>query len=155
MSNTVQQIDVVPDAIDENNPFENAFVAQAVPMKTEKQARAHLNLETARTWKIINPNRKNAVGEPVGYKFMPGDNCFPLASKNAWWRKRAGFVDHHVWVTPYREDERFALATIRIKAAAVMGCRCGRNRIDPLRTPTWSFGTPLAIHTFLVPKTIR
>lgn len=108
MSNTVQQIDVVPDAIDENNPFENAFVAQAVPMKTEKQARAHLNLETARTWKIVNPNRKNAVGEPVGYKFMPGDNCFPLASKNAWWRKRAGFVDHHVWVTPYREDERFA-----------------------------------------------
>ncbi len=108
MSNTVQQIDVVPDPIDENNPFENAFVAQAVSMKTEKQARAHLNLETARTWKIVNPDRKNAVGEPVGYKFMPGDNCFPMASKNAWWRKRAGFVDHHVWVTPYRDDECFA-----------------------------------------------
>lgn len=26
MNNTVQQIDVVPDTIDENNPFENAFV---------------------------------------------------------------------------------------------------------------------------------
>lgn len=107
-NNTVQQVDVVPDPIDENNPFENAFVAQAVPMKSEKQARAHLNLETARTWKIVNSNRKNAVGESVGYKFMPGDNCFPMASKNAWWRKRAGFVDHHVWVTPYRDDECFA-----------------------------------------------
>lgn len=108
MNNTVQQIDVLPDAIDENNPFENAFVAQAVPMKSEKQARAHLKLETARTWKIVNPNRKNKVGESVGYKFMPGDNCFPMASKNAWWRKRAGFVDHHVWITPYREEECFA-----------------------------------------------
>ena len=50
----------------------------------------------------------NDVGEPVGYKFLPGDNCFPFASKNAWWRKRAGFVNHHVWVTPFREEERHA-----------------------------------------------
>ena len=76
-------------------------------LKTEKQARAHLNLETARTWKIVNPNVRNAVGEPVGYKFMPGDNSFPFASPNAWWRKRAGFVNHHVWVTPYRDDEKY------------------------------------------------
>jgi primary-amine oxidase len=106
--NTVQQIDAVADPIDENNPFENAFVAKATPMLTEKQARANLNLETARTWKIVNSAKKNHVGQPVGYKFMPGDNCFPLASKNAWWRKRAGFVDHHVWVTPYKEEECFA-----------------------------------------------
>ena len=36
---------------------------------------------------------QNAVGEPVGYKFLPGDNAFPFASPNAWWRKRAGFVE--------------------------------------------------------------
>lgn len=108
MSNTVQQIDVVADPVDENNPFENAFVARATPLISEKQARANLNLETARTWKVVNPSRKNAVGESVGYKFMAGDNCFPLASKNAWWRKRAGFVENHVWVTPYREEECFA-----------------------------------------------
>jgi primary-amine oxidase len=43
----------------------------------------------------------------VGYKFFPGDNAYPLASKNAWWRKRAGFVENHVWVTPHRDDENF------------------------------------------------
>ena len=32
---------------------------------------------------------KNRVGEPVGYKLLPGDNSFPFASPNAWWRKRA------------------------------------------------------------------
>jgi primary-amine oxidase len=67
-----------------------------------------LNFETARTWKIINPGVTNALGEPVGYKFLPGDNSIPFASPNAWWRKRAGFVNHHVWVTPYSEEERFA-----------------------------------------------
>ncbi len=108
VANTVQQVDVVADPLDEDNPYENAFRAKAIPLQSEKQARAHLNLETARTWKIVNPAVTNALGDPVGYKFMPGDNSFPLASPNAWWRKRAGFVNHHVWVTPYREEEKYA-----------------------------------------------
>ena len=48
------------------------------------------------------------VGEPVGYRFLPGDNSFPFASPNAWWRKRAGFVNYHVWVTPYHAEEKHA-----------------------------------------------
>ena len=109
MANSVQQIDAVAEPVDdEANPFENAFYAKAVVVETEKQARAHLKLETARTWKIINPAVTNAMGDPAGYKFMPGDNSFPLASPNAWWRKRAGFVNHHVWVTPFAENEKYA-----------------------------------------------
>jgi primary-amine oxidase len=69
---------------------------------------ASLNLATGRAWKVINPAVKNAVGAPVGYKFLPGDNALPFGSRNAWWRKRAGFVNHHVWVTPYRDDENYA-----------------------------------------------
>jgi primary-amine oxidase len=107
-NNTIQQLDIVADPIDEQNPFENAFRAQATELKTEKQALAHLNLQTARTWKITNPSKKNRLGEPVAYKFIPGDNAVPFASPNAWWRKRARFVDHHVWVTPFEEREKFA-----------------------------------------------
>ena len=107
-ANSVYQIDVVADELGPKNPFENAFSAKARLLENEKDACASLNLESARTWKIVNPNVLNAVGEPVGYKFFPGDNCFPFASKNAWWRKRAGFVDHHVWVTPNRAEERHA-----------------------------------------------
>jgi primary-amine oxidase len=106
--NTVQRLDVAGDPLDEANSFENAFHVEATDLTTESQALAHLKLETARTWRIVNPDVKNAVGQPVGYKFLPGDNSFPMASPNAWWRKRARFVDHHVWVTPYREDEKYA-----------------------------------------------
>jgi primary-amine oxidase len=107
-ANSAFQVDVEPDALGPKNPFENAFSAKARPLNTESQARANLCLETARTWKFTNPAVRNAVGEPVGYRFMPGDNCLPFASRNAWWRKRAGFVDHHVWITPYRDEERHA-----------------------------------------------
>lgn len=108
MPNSVYQIDVVSDPLGPQNLFENAFRAKATLLETEKQARASLNLETARSWKIVNPKVLNAVGEPVAYRFLPGDNCVPFASKNAWWRKRAGFVDHHVWVTPFNENEKHA-----------------------------------------------
>jgi primary-amine oxidase len=107
-NNSVYQVDIVPDAIDARNPFENAFFVKPTLLKTEKQARANLNLESSRTWKVVNESVKNAVGEPVGYKFFPGDNSVPFASPNAWWRKRAGFVNHHVWVTPFQADERYA-----------------------------------------------
>jgi len=106
--NTISQVDVVADPIDERNPFENAFRAKATALRTEKQACANLNLATSRTWRISNPSSLNRLGEPVAYKFMPGDNSVPFASPNAWWRKRARFVDHHVWVTPFAENENFA-----------------------------------------------
>ena len=108
IANTVQRVDVVPDPIGDNNPYENAFRAKATDLTSEKRARGHLNLETARTWKIINPHVKNAAGDPVGYRFLPGDNSFPFASQNAWWRKRAGFVNNHVWVTPFDASEKYA-----------------------------------------------
>jgi primary-amine oxidase len=119
--NTIQQLDAVADPIGEANPFENAFHIRATNLETEQQALAHLNLETGRAWKIINPNVKNATGHPVGYKFFPGDNAFPLASPNAWWRRRARFVDHHVWVTPYSPDEKFAAGDFPNQSSADHG----------------------------------
>src|SRR5205085_5941993 len=106
-ANSVYQVDVVPDAPGEANPYENAFQARATRLASEKQARAQLSLESARSWKIVNENVRNLVGEPVAYRFLPGDNALPFGSKNAWWRKRAGFVNHHVWVTPFHADEKY------------------------------------------------
>lgn len=108
VKNTVERVDVTGEPVGEGNPFGNAFRAVGTRLSREKEARGHLSLETARSWRIVNEGVKNALGEPVGYKFLPGDNAYPFASPEAWWRKRARFVDHHVWVTPYREDERYA-----------------------------------------------
>jgi len=107
-ANSVYQVDVVPGERSEQNPYGNAFFAKPTLLETEKQARANLNLETVRTWRIVNEAVKNAVGDPVAYKFFPGDNSVPFAWRDAWWRKRAGFVNYHVWVTPCRPEEKHA-----------------------------------------------
>jgi primary-amine oxidase len=108
VNNSVYQVDVTPDEPGPANPHANAFSARGTLLKSESQARAHLNLHTARTWKVVNPHVTNVVGEPVGYRFLPGDNSYPMAGPDAWWRKRAGFVNHHVWVTPFAESEKYA-----------------------------------------------
>ena len=101
-------MDVEAEQPGQANPHANAFFARSTPLRTETEARDHLDVATARTWKVTNPNVRNRLGEPVGYKFFPGDNAVPYAGKDAWWRKRAGFVDHHVWVTPFADGENFA-----------------------------------------------
>jgi len=106
-SNSAYQVDVVPQPPGPDNPYGNAFGAEATLLATELQARGTLKWESARTWKVVNPTVRNALGDPVAYKLLPGDNAPPFASPTAWWRKRAGFVDYQVWVTPYSESERF------------------------------------------------
>lgn len=109
VKNTVNQVDVVPSGGDgtKTNPFSNAFHAQTSPYTTEQTATANVSTEKSRTWLITNETKKNYVGMPVAYQLIPGTNAIPLASRNAFWRKRARFVDHHVWVTPFNESEYF------------------------------------------------
>jgi primary-amine oxidase len=106
--NSVYEIDIKRGEKGPDNPFANAFYAQPTLLDTELNARRQMNLQTARTWKIVNPESKNAMGEPVGYKLMPGDNCYPFADEDTSWYRRAGFVQNHLWVTPFDENEQFA-----------------------------------------------
>jgi primary-amine oxidase len=43
-----------------------------------------------------------------GYLLMPGENSLPFALPDSWVRKRAGFLNAQVWVTPYSDAERYA-----------------------------------------------
>lgn len=106
--NEVHEINVVREKKGPDNPFANAFYAQSTLLDTELNARRKMSLESARTWKIVNPNSKNKIGEPVGYKLLPGDNCIPYADEDTSWYRRAGFVQNHLWVTPYNERQLFA-----------------------------------------------
>ena len=38
---------------------------------------------------------------------MPGSNCLPLADSQAKFLRRAAFLKHNLWVTPYAREEMY------------------------------------------------
>lgn len=90
------------------NPFGNAFMMKEQPLRTEMEAQRQCNLASNRMWKIFNTGIRNALGQPVGYLLVPGPNSVPYASADSSVRKRAGFLNAHVWVTPYDAAEMHA-----------------------------------------------
>ena len=57
-------------------------------------------------WKTVNPSRRNALGEPVGYVLESHGSVEPLLDPADY--RRAGFIGHHLWLTAFDPDQRFA-----------------------------------------------
>ncbi|KAL0289445.1 UNVERIFIED_CONTAM: Primary amine oxidase [Sesamum calycinum] len=56
---------------------------------------------------IRNTRNVNRNGQLTGYKLVPGSNCLPLAGPEAKFLRRATFLKHNLWVTPYARGEDF------------------------------------------------
>ena len=108
MPNRVVEMNSVPVPAGAQNPYGGAFTMEETPLLTERQAQRNLDLASSRKWIVINPNVMNALGHPTGYALLPGENALLLAQPDSWVRKRAAFLNSHVWVTPYRSAEIYA-----------------------------------------------
>lgn len=93
--NTVAELNTAPVS----SPEGNAFTMSVKPLASEKAARRSLDLSANRKWVVVNEKREG------GYVLIPGENSIPYARSHSLVRKRAGFVDHHVWATAYKPDE--------------------------------------------------
>src|SRR6185437_15747428 len=101
-ANRVVEMNSAPEPPGKDNPYHNAFVMQETPLANEKQAQRMLSLETSRKWIVENP------ATHTGYALLPGENAVPFAAPDSWVRKRAGFLNAHLWVTPFAQDEIYA-----------------------------------------------
>lgn len=105
--NQVTEVNTVADPTGADNPFGNAFYAKRWTFETETEARRDIDLDSARFWLIESSERTNELGSPTAFKLTAGDNCRPFAREDSAIAKRAGYMWHHVWVTPWAEDERY------------------------------------------------
>ena len=103
--NSAYEVNTVAEPPGPDNPHGNAFYAVATPLKTEDEAQRVIDPLQGRYWLVANLSVENALGRPVGYKLMPGENVLPFAQPNASILRRAGFMTKHLWVTPYHRDE--------------------------------------------------
>jgi primary-amine oxidase len=57
-------------------------------------------------WRVVNPNRRNALGQFTGYLIESHHHAEPLLAKADY--KRAAFIGYPLWVTAYDPDQRYA-----------------------------------------------
>src|SRR5215475_3657643 len=105
--NSVFEVETEPVPMGPENPYGNAFRPRRTLLRTESQAQRLIDPLTGRHWLVVNPNITNALGQPVGYRVVPGGNIVPFAHEDSSFIRRAGFTTRHLWVTPFAPDERF------------------------------------------------
>jgi primary-amine oxidase len=106
--NTVIEVDSVPVPVGPENPYGNGWVARETPLRTELGARRELNADTARFWRITNPNSITDLGRPTAYRLVPGANARLMHDKDSAIFQRIAFASKHLWVTPASQDEMYA-----------------------------------------------
>ncbi len=104
--NEVHEVDVLADPPGPDNPWANAFRPHATLLADEATARRNVDPSRSRTWKILNPDVRNAAGQPVAYKLLPGSTPTLLADPTSSVGRRAEFARHNLWVTPYDPAQR-------------------------------------------------
>ncbi|MEU3855164.1 primary-amine oxidase [Streptomyces sp. NPDC029554] len=104
--NTVYQNDVSATPVGPKNPNGNAISVTKTLIAREQDGDGFTNPQTARSWTVVNPNKRNRAGLPVGYKLLPGWASDTLIAQHpSLMAKRAGFATKNIWVTPYAPNE--------------------------------------------------
>jgi primary-amine oxidase len=75
--------------------------------KTESEAKITLGVVPGEL-AIVNPNKKTAVGNEVGYRLIPAIPAHPLLVEDDYPQIRGAFTNFNVWVTPYNRTEKWA-----------------------------------------------
>jgi primary-amine oxidase len=84
------------------------MIVRSTPLLSEKAAKRSIGINAGRSWVITSANRRNALGKPTGYRLIPQNSPLLLAPPDTSVGKRAAFAQHHLWVTRFHPDERYA-----------------------------------------------
>jgi primary-amine oxidase len=105
--NSFLKEDLKTERLPADNPRKSVWVAEPKIAKVEEEAQLRMMMEHPALWRVINPNVKGPLGYPVSYQIAPSHNAMSLMTDDDYPQRRAGFIRHNLWVTPYREDERY------------------------------------------------
>jgi primary-amine oxidase len=106
-ANTVYAVQSQPRGPRDDDPYRLGLELRETPLRTEAEGTQDYDWHSQKNWKVVNDNVRNGLGTPVGYKLVPGGAFPPLIDPASEILQRARVIGHTLWVTPYRQDERW------------------------------------------------
>lgn len=105
--NAVEEVEAQRLPIGPDNPYGNAFRQRRTRLRRESEAQRRADGSIVRSWHIVNPDKRNAMGQNVGYALLPEGKATLLADEASSIHARATFATNHLWVTRYDPAERY------------------------------------------------
>jgi len=99
---------LVAKTLPKDHPRRSIWVGEHVMAQKESEGKLNIDMKRPSMWRVTSTTRTNHVRYPTSFELMPSRNSATLLSEDDYPRRRAGFIDHHLWVTPYRPEERYA-----------------------------------------------
>ena len=111
--------------------------------------------DTQRSWTVVNEQVFNGLGQPVGYRLVPGSALPALFDPASPVLRRAGVIGHTLWVTPQDPTQQWPAGEFPNQSGPDEGLPSWVRPTAPSPTPTSSSGTPSASITSPGPRTGR
>lgn len=89
------------------SPRKSYWTVSSHIAKTESEAKIQIGLESAE-FVVVNPNKMTQLGNPIGYRLLPGAVVRPLITHDDDAQLRGAFTNYNIWVTPYNKSEKWA-----------------------------------------------
>ncbi len=99
---------IVPRDLADDHVRRSIWAVESTRVRTEAGAQLDIDMRAPEQWRVESTNARNAMGYPTGYALQVSSNALPLLSKDDYPLRRAGFAEHHLWVTPYSPEELFS-----------------------------------------------
>lgn len=107
-ANRVRETEATALPMDSANSRGTAFSVSSTVLQRERDAARDLAPSRSRSWVIENPNLHDSLGGSPGYILVPGPLPALLAAPHAALSRRGAFATHALWVTRWKDEERYA-----------------------------------------------
>ncbi len=115
-----------------DSPRRSIYVVEPRIAASEKAAELNTGHEPSK-YRVMNESQTNDVGNAVSYEVLVANHATLLLDPDDWPAKRAGFLQHDIWVTPYVAAERYAGGEYMFQSTGSDGLAVWTARDRPIR----------------------
>jgi len=106
-NNSLESDQLVTQKLPANSARKSIWVVEPHVARSERDGMLDSHGDMPAVWRVINPGVRGPLGYPTSYEIR-GHSAHSLLASDDWPQIRAGFSEHQLWVTPYKQDERYA-----------------------------------------------